>query len=146
MRKLIGIVVASLLLLALPVLADSKQQLTINGQTVEKTVARITFDGDNVLLLFDDNTSQTADMNTVVLTFDYSTISTGIHCLKSPVNDVLDIDGLVPGTTVTVYNAQGKTVASCRAEQARMLLQTSQLKSGVYLLKADRQVVKFIKR
>jgi hypothetical protein len=59
---------------------------------------------------------------------------------------LLDINGIEPGTTIEIYDAQGKKVITARADEARTILNTHSLKGGIYLLKANRQVVKFVKR
>lgn len=49
------------------VMADNKQTVTIDGSQVGKTVKEITFDGDNVNLTYDDETTETKDMSLVKL-------------------------------------------------------------------------------
>ena len=44
-------------------MADGGQKVTIGGRTVEKNVTRIEFRGDNVILTYDDASTQTADMS-----------------------------------------------------------------------------------
>ena len=39
-------------MLSTAVFAGSKQTIKIDGQVIEKTVSEITFDGDNVVLLY----------------------------------------------------------------------------------------------
>lgn len=125
--------------------AGTSQELTINGQTVEKTVARITFDGDNAVLQFTDNTSETADMGTVVLTFDFNT-ATAIYELKPTVGRLLDMNGLEAGTSIEIYDAAGKKVLTATAQQASTQLSVETLKKGIYVMKAGHQFVKFVKR
>ena len=50
------------LLMSLGALADDVQTVTIGGTTVNKTVTQITFSGDDVILHFSDNSTQTADI------------------------------------------------------------------------------------
>ena len=143
MRKVLFITFSFLLLCAMPLMADDvKQTLTINGETVEKAVVSITFDGDNVVLHFDDASEQSADMNTVTLNIDVS--GTGISVLKGEVTDRLSIEGLPEGTPVTIYDASGRLVLSSLASNLSPL--TSHLPHGVYVLKAGNQIVKFVKR
>ena len=68
-------------LLSTAVMADNKQTVTIDGSQVGKTVKGITFDGDNVTLTFDDETTETKDMSLVKLSFAYST--TGISNIET---------------------------------------------------------------
>ena len=65
MNKLFTIMVAFMLLSALPALADGGQMLTINGEKVEKAVVKMTFKGDYVVLHFADESSQTADKSKI---------------------------------------------------------------------------------
>jgi hypothetical protein len=145
MKKLILVALTFLFAVGFTANAENKQTLTINGQVVEKLVTKITFDGDNVVLTFGDQSTQTADMSTVKLSFAVDG-STAIGTIKKEVENVLDINGLEPGTEVTIYDAQGKKMMSMRASEVRSVLNTSTLNSGVYLMKAGRQVVKFVKR
>lgn len=144
MRKILY-VAALLLMSASTAMAEGTQQLTINGQTVESVVTRITFGGDNVVLQFSDGTSQTADMEAVVLGFDYSAF-TSVYTLREAVGNFLNLSGVADGTEVCIYDAKGKLVAIAKADGTKAALSVSKLRSGVYLLKAGRQVVKFIKK
>ena len=125
--------------------AEKKQTLTINGEKVEKLLTRITFEGDNAVLTFGDNTTQTADMEAVILSFSVDDL-TAIGTIKGNVGNKLSIDGLEPDTEVEIYDAQGKKLLTAHIDETRAILNTRSLKNGVYLLKANRQVVKFIKR
>lgn len=125
-------------------LAENKQRLTINGEVVEKVVAKITFDGDMVVLHFDDDTQQSVEMSSVVLSFDWE--GTGIHAVHKPVGDLLSIKDLEPGTEVTVYDAAGKKMMTTTAETMSVVMSAKSLTPGIYLLKAGRQVIKFTKQ
>ena len=87
-------------MLSTAVFAGSKQTVKIDGQLIEKTVSEITFDGDNVVLQYSDNTSNQADMSLVTLSFTYQT--TGISQIE-------DIKKALQGK---VYNLQGQYVGS----------------------------------
>ena len=145
MKKLFPILAALLLLSPAAALADDapRQTLTINGETVEKAVATITFDGDNVVLHFSDGSEQTADMESVQLAIVPG--SDGIGLIKMPVSDRLNIEGLAPGTLVTIYDASGRIVLNATAAEAHTQLQVGQLGRGVYMMKAGNQIVKFYK-
>ena len=125
--------------------AELQQQLTINGQTVESIVTRITFEGDNVVLHFKGGDSQTADMDAVVLGFVYSP-TTSISVLRGTDDNYLDLAGLDEGTVVSIYDPQGKLITTTTAREAKTLLASSSLKNGVYVLKAGPKTVKVMKR
>lgn len=105
-------------LLATQAYADNKQTVTIDGQAVGKTVKEITFDGDNVILSYSDNTSDTKDMSLVSLAFTYSG-TTGIDQVettqKAVQGKVFNLNGQLVGTSTEglakgVYIVNGKKV------------------------------------
>ena len=67
-----------------------QQTLTVNEETVDRTVSEIRIDGNNAVLLFTDGTTLTADMRLVTLTMSYDE-ATGINEVKevNGVNEVL---------------------------------------------------------
>ncbi len=107
-------------MLSTAVFAGSKQTIKIDGQVIEKTVSEITFDGDNVVLQYADNTSDQADMSSVTLSFTYQT--TGI-------SQVEDIKKALRGK---VYNLQGQYVGSS----------LQGLSKGVYIINGKKVIIK----
>lgn len=85
-------------MLSTAVFAGRKQTVKIDGQVIDKTVTEITFDGDNVVLQYSDNTSDQADMSLVTLSFTYQT--TGIS----------QVEGIKQALQGKVYNLQGQCV------------------------------------
>lgn len=68
------LLVLTCLLMSLCAMADDVQTVTIGGATVDKTVKQITFDGDNVILHFTDNSTETQDIAVEVkIAFNLST-------------------------------------------------------------------------
>lgn len=107
-------------MLSTAVFAGSKQTIKIDGQVIEKTVSEITFDGDNVVLQYSDNTSDQADMSLVTLSFTYPT--TGISQIE-------DIKKALQGK---VYNLQGQYVGSS----------LQGLSKGVYMINGKKVIIK----
>ena len=107
-------------MLSTAVFAGSKQTVKIDGLLIEKTVSEITFDGDNVVLQYSDNTSDQADMLLVTLSFTYQT--TGI-------SQVEDIKQALQGK---VYTLQGQCVASS----------LQGLSKGVYIINGKKVIIK----
>ena len=107
-------------MLSTAVFADSKQTVKIDGQVIEKTISEITFDGDNVVLQYADNTSDIRDMSLVTLSFTYQT--TGI-------SQVEDIKKALRGK---VYNLQGQYVGSS----------LQGLSKGVYIINGKKVIIK----
>ena len=69
MKKNLLLTICFMLIVPPGAYANNVQTLTINGQTVNKALSKMTFDGDNVILTFTDNSSQTSEMESVSLSF-----------------------------------------------------------------------------
>lgn len=107
-------------MLSTAVFAGNKQTVKIDGQVIDKTVTEITFDGDNVVLHYADNTSDNGDMSLVTLSFTYQT--TGI-------SQVEDIKQALQGK---VYTLQGQCVGSS----------LQGLSKGVYIINGKKVIIK----
>ena len=108
-------------MLSTAVFAGNKQTVRIDGQVIEKTVSEITFDGDNVVLYYADNTSDTENMSLVTLSFSYST-TTGIS----------QVEGIKQALQGKVYNLQGQCVGSS----------LQGLSKGVYIINGKKVIIK----
>ncbi len=120
--------------------------LTINGKEVEKTVTKITFEGDNAVLHFNDGT-ESHDMNTVALTF--SALS-GIdeivsYSFNGIINGNIELGGIPSGTSIEIYDTAGKLRMSAKAESDPARIDVSSLERGIYLLRAGKNCIKFQK-
>ena len=131
--------------------AQTQQTVTVNGQTVEKTVVQITFDKDQVVLHFSDGLTQTADMDDVSIAFSpsdaesISSLQSNTFTFHGVVNGQLTIGNLLEGTHLTIFNANGQRMMSAQSTGGTTTLQVSQLPAGTYILKAGSQFVKFQK-
>ena len=145
MKKLLLLFSAIMLMLVSPVKAGTTQTLIINGEVVEKVVTKITFEGDLAVLTFADETVVSEDMGNVIMRFMSSPTSiknVEAFQLNKAVGDNLEIDGLVEGTQVQVFDASGKQVIVTYDST----INVSSLKPGMYILKAGNQIIKFAKK
>ena len=145
MKKLLLLFSAALLMLASPIKAVTTQTLIINGEPVEKVVTKITFNGDLAVLTFSDATEISEDMGNVILQFSSAPTSIkdiAVFQMNKVVDGELNIEGLPAGTQVVIFDASGKQLMATMATQ----INVSSLKSGVYVLKAGNQIVKFVKQ
>lgn len=124
--------------------AQTQQVLTINGETVEKVVAKITFEGDIVILTFTDDTKQEADLSTVRLSFLTPSAVQRVETfqLKKLVGDQIVLNELPDNTEVFIYDISGKMLV----RSLKKTIDVRSLRSGIYTLKAGNQIVKFTKR
>ena len=118
MKKVYLLLLAGMLSTA--VFAGNKQTVTIDGQVIEKTISEITFDGDNVVLHYADNSSDQADMSLVTLSFSYTT--TGIS----------QVEGIKKALQGKVYNLQGQCVG----------FSLQGLSKGVYIINGKKVIIK----
>jgi hypothetical protein len=145
MKKILFLISAFMMMMASPIKADTTQTLIINGEVVEKVVTKITFEGDLAVLTFADETFISEDMGNVVMQFTASPTSiknVEAFQLNKAVGDNMEIDGLVEGTQVQVFDATGKQVIVTNDPT----INVSSLKPGMYILKAGNQIVKFAKK
>lgn len=99
--------------------ADNKQTVKNDGNVIDKVVTEITFEGDDVVLNYADNTSETKDMSLVAFSFGGTT---GINHVEK--------------TTKTwngkVYNLNGQLVGTS----------VERLSKGVYVINGQKLIVK----
>ncbi|MBP5278626.1 MAG: T9SS type A sorting domain-containing protein [Prevotella sp.] len=127
-----------------------QQEIIINGQPLEKTVVQLTFSGDNVILLFDDNSTQSTDMGDLSIRFidDGTTDIRQLQTfrMKQLVDGRLEIEGITAGTAIFIYDTTGKILLRTVAVEDITILDISSLKKGIYFIKTGKQIIKFIKR
>lgn len=130
--------------------AGNVQTVTINGEAVDKTVCQISFSGDNVVLTFSDGTHVTQEMSQVSITFsqtnDTATSALEIFSYGKVVGDKFIVGNISDKTPIAIYNAAGVRCLQTVATSSSQQVDISHLKTGVYLLRIDKQVVKFVKR
>ena len=145
MKKILFLISAFMMMMASPIKADTTQTLIINGEVVEKIVTKITFEGDNAVLTFSDETNITEDMGNVILRFSSSPTSiknVEAFQLNNVVGGNLDINGLAAGAKVVIYDTSGKDVITTNGSN----INVSGLRPGMYILKAGNQIGKFVKQ
>lgn len=101
--------------------AETEQTVIINGTEIDKFVSNLTFNGNNVTLQFDDNTSLTEDMSKVSISLSYEN-TTGITNITS-----MDNSG-----KSKVYNFNGQYMGK----------DTNALNKGVYIINGKKTVIK----
>ena len=103
--------------------ADNVQTVTINGTTQSQTVKRITFNGDDIVLVFADDSQQTVDLTAVKINFVYDDV----------VNHVsFNADAPTVKEQTGVYNLNGQFMGDTRET----------LPKGIYIVDGRKEVVK----
>jgi hypothetical protein len=101
--------------------AETEQAVIINGTEIDKFVSNLTFNGNNVTLQFDDNTSLTENMSKVSISLSYEN-TTGITNITS-----MDNSG-----KSKVYNLNGQYMGK----------DANALNKGVYIINGKKTVIK----
>ncbi len=101
--------------------AETEQTVIINGTKIDKFVSNLTFNGNNVTLQFDDNTSLTEDMSKVSISLSYEN-TTGITNITS-----MDNSG-----KSKVYNLNGQYMGK----------DANALNKGMYIINGKKTVIK----
>lgn len=101
--------------------AETEQTVIINGTEIDKFVSNLTFNGNNVTLQFDDNTSLTEDMSKVSISLSYEN-TTGITNITS-----MDNSG-----KSKVYNLNGQYMGK----------DANALNKGAYIINGKKTVIK----
>ena len=69
-----------------------------------------------------------------------------VSIYPNPVDDMLHIDGVTTGTSITLYDMTGRLVLSDRAYGGAITFDMSALKRGVYLCRIQNRTYKIVKR
>ena len=114
---------AFMVMLAVAAWGDNKQTVTVNGTMQSQAVKRITFNGDEIVLVFADNTQQTVEMTAVKIDFVYDNVENSVfYQMETP--KLKEQTG--------VYNLNGQSVSGTREK----------LPKGIYIVDGRKGVVK----
>ena len=114
---------AIVVMLAVALWADNKQTVIVNGTTQSQAVKRITFNGDEIVLVFADNTQQTVEMTAVKIDFVYDDV-------VNPVSYQVETSKVKE--QMGIYNLNGQSVSNAREK----------LPKGIYIVDGRKEVVK----
>lgn len=113
MKRLLTLISCAALACTASWAGDTGQTVFIDGSAVNKFVTAITFGGDNVVLTFDDGSSQTADMSLVSIDLTYTDGDDDSTAIT-------DVTATAGGTT-RVYTLSGQYAGSSTEGLARGL-------------------------
>ena len=153
MRKFLLSFVLLLVSATVMMAEDVSAHITVNGSAVTKIMSEISFSGDDVVIAYSDGTSANfAKSDDIEITFNQPTSVEATQeafetfTYGGIVGDELVVSGIADGTPVIVYAINGVNVASGKVSGDSARINVSGLTSGVYILRAGKKVVKFIKK
>lgn len=117
--KKTALISLALLTSALTATADNKQIVTVHGQQTDKTVKKLTFMSERVVLTFSDNTTDTVDMDNVSIVF---TVADAVKALAT------EAEG-----SICYFDLGGRQL-------------TKAPDNGSYIMKKGKKVVKLIRK
>ncbi|ERJ99095.1 T9SS type A sorting domain-containing protein [Hoylesella pleuritidis] len=130
-------------------LAEEKtDELRIDGASTDRFVTEISYDGDKITLSWNDKTVVSDWMARAI-----ANLISGIDLDKVKIRSicglhgkVLNVEGTSPGQLLCVYDIQGKVTQSILVNSVSCQLDISNLNTGIYLLKAGYEIIKFVKK
>lgn len=126
----------------------------VNGEVIEKTPALITMNNYQtgfIQVKFTDGSEISYNMNLIEFypnetTSIKGTTKGGIFFhIKGHVRDVLQLEGITPGSEISIYSAGGMQEFRGKSSGENTTVDVSRLNQGVYILRVGHQSVKFIK-
>lgn len=122
--------------------------ILFNGTKPWRTVVMVSYDRDDVVLHWSDNTTMNNGMARLMLELASTEgiNEARIHCVNGIYNDVVRLKGLIPNSSLTIYDFCGVKRMETYVSDSSMKLDLSQLNTGVYLLKNKNIVVRFAKQ
>ena len=111
----------------------------------------MTFDGDDVRIVFSDNSTETVNMEWVKIFFNNGTtnigeMKTAVFNYHGAVEEYLTLSGIPEMTGITIYDTAGKQKTQVRANNEVTSIYVGNLVKGIYTAKAGKFVIKFIKK
>ncbi len=136
------------LLCALCIYAENNSHdITINGKNIDKKVNQITFDGDKILFHWSDgSTSHEATKVIMDISNTNNINDIKIFSIGGFQDNDLIIDGLSPNQNLFIYDIYGKMMMRTIAIAAKTDLKIKNLNTGIYLLKANDAIIRFVKK
>ena len=147
MKKIKSMALAMILMGSLPSMAE--KIVTVNGETVTQNTVKITLNGDNAVLYYDNGETLATDMSLLVVSFDdksgLTSPSAQIYSANTVVNDKLFVSGLETDDMVSVFSAVGVLMMQQRVKGNSVQLDCDNLSGGIYFLKVNGKTIKFVK-
>lgn len=116
----------ALLLMSTAARAGATQTVTIDGNTRSLAATALAFNGDEVTITYTDQSTETVDMSTLVITFEYAESNSG----NSDAIEAVSADG--EAIDIKVYDLQGRYLGSS----------TDYLPRGVYIVGGVKTIIK----
>jgi hypothetical protein len=145
MRRLL---ILSILCLSLSTVQAKNNGFRVNGYSIYKEVTEIIFEDSRVLLKWNDSSiSSDFCARTMYELLNADRINDAhIYAASGLQGDNITVDGLEIGTKVFIYDMNGRQLIVQPVSQKQTSVNLSNLNTGIYLLKNQNTIMKFVKR
>lgn len=120
----------------------------VNGLEVYNVVTEITFDDNGILMKWNDNSiSNDICCQAILKLINTDHINdTQIYAASGVQNDYISFQGLNTGSTLYIYNLQGVLLLQQNVTGYDTRVNLSNLNTGIYLMKNENTLLKFVKK
>lgn len=147
MRKIVLIVFGCLTTISLLAANPRAAVIRVNGNEVSKVVTEVSMDDEHLTLKWNDNTLLTGRIARLMVDLTKSDINNAqLMNISGIQNDQMSIEGLTMGSPLYIYDLQGQLLMSQTVDQDLLSIDIHNLNTGIYLLKNNNTVMKFVKR
>ena len=129
----------------------AEHSVLIDGQELEQAVRYISFDGDTAILHLTDG--GTINTNCLLLKIEFSPASgltspqqIPVLLARNPVSNQLKLENLKTGGNLVIYDTEGRTLKKLSIGSSSLLIDISDFPAGVYMLKTEKSLIRFIKQ
>ncbi len=134
-------------LLCLPAANTRPVVIRVNGNEVSKVVTEISMDDDDLTLKWNDNTKLTGRLARLMVDLTKADINEALLMNVSGIQrDQMSIEGLTKGTPLYIYNLQGQLLLQQPVDKDLLSIDIHSLNTGIYLLKNNNTILKFVKK
>lgn len=134
-------------LLCLPAANPRPTVIRVNGNEVSKVVTEISMDDDDLTLKWNDNTKVTGRLARLMVDLTKADINEALLMNVSGIQrDQMSIEGLTKGTPLYIYNLQGQLLLQQPVDKDLLSIDIHSLNTGIYLLKNNNTILKFVKK
>lgn len=134
-------------LLCLPAANPRPAVIRVNGNEVSKVVTEISMDDDDLTLKWNDNTKLTGRLASLMVDLTKADINEALLMNVSGIqHDQMSIEGLTKGTPLYIYNLQGQLLLQQPVDKDLLSIDIHSLNTGIYLLKNNNTILKFVKK
>ena len=122
--------------------------VSFNGVQMDKQVTSISYNDNTITLTWSDNTSISGEMAELMLklALDNDINKVRIYLVSGFYDKNILVKGLTSGTPIYIYDMKGREMTHMDVAEHGTVVDIHNLNTGVYFLKNNSTIVKFVKK